>query len=51
MTIVGQAWWYKYPLEPSGHLWATLPPLQGVTAALAKTERIRRFLAGCFGWV
>jgi hypothetical protein len=23
----------------------------GGTAALAKTEKIRRFLAGCFGWV
>jgi hypothetical protein len=51
MIVVGQAWWYKYPLGPNGHLWAALLPLQGGTAALAKIERIKRFLAGCFGWV
>jgi hypothetical protein len=51
ITVVGRAWRYKHPPEPNGRLWATLLPLQGGTAVLAKIERIRRFLAGCFGWV
>jgi hypothetical protein len=44
MTIVGRAWWYKYPPRAQRSF-------MGGTAALAKTGIIRRFLAGCFGWV
>jgi hypothetical protein len=36
MTVVGRAWWYKYPLKAQRSF-------MGGTAALAKTERIRRF--------
>jgi hypothetical protein len=51
MIVVGRAWRYKYLPEPNGRLWVALSPLQGGTTALAKIERIRRFLVGCFGWV
>jgi hypothetical protein len=26
VTVVGQAWWYKYHQWPNGHLRAALPP-------------------------